>query len=288
MSSMSGPVMGPCEAWVTGSDVAACCSVDVGTDATVFDTVAVQASMLLFELSGRQFSGVCEQTVRPCVNGGGCWNWITWPMSPGAPQISYGWGWWAGRGWGWGYGDGSALLCGCSALSRAKLPGYPVVEILEVKIDGTVIDPSEYRLDEYVYLTRMADPTTLAPRYWPSCQRLDLDDDQPGTWSVTYDSGVAPPVLGVSAAAQLACELYRACAGLACALPVGTTKLTRQGIEIERAPFLSWGRNPAGHWQTGLSLVDAFLMAYNPSGLKRRPQVFSPDIQQYAKTPGSP
>ena len=31
---------------------------------------------------------------------------------------------------------------------------------------------------------------------WPACQRLDLDDSQPGTWSVEYTYGVDPPPLG--------------------------------------------------------------------------------------------
>lgn len=288
-SNANSPVMGPCQAWCSAEEVAACCSANVGSDPSLLDAAAVEASMVLFELSGRQFTGECEvEASRPFSDGCGCWAWLTSPMSPGAPQIPYGtfgWGFW-GTSWGWGW-DGCGSAFGCGALSRAKLTGYPVTEITEVKIDGAVIDPSEYRLDEWKYLTRLADPTTLEPRFWPSCQRLDLDDDQSGTWSVSYLSGVAPPPLGVTAAAQLACQIYLACTGSeACQLPNGVTKIDRLGITIERAPFLAWGLLN-GQWATGLSLVDLFLATYNSSGLRRRSSVWNPDGAPYSVKVGS-
>lgn len=290
MSTPEGaPVLGPCQSWVTVDEVAACCSADVGSDPSLFEMASVEASMVLFEFSGRQFTGACEVlNARPFADGCSCWAWLTSPMSPGAPQIpfgSFGWGLW-GTGWGWGW-DGCGSAFGCGALSRAKLTGYPVTEVTEVKVDGDVIDPTGYRLDEWKYLTRLADPVSLAPRFWPACQRLDLDDDQPGTWSVSYLAGVAPPALGVSAAAQLACQIYLACiGGASCDLPSGVTKIERQGITIERAPFLAWGLKN-GSWATGLSLVDLFLSTYNPAGLRRRSAVWSPDVAPYSVKVGS-
>ena len=41
----------PCTPWVTGDDVADCCSVESSSGA-LFDLAAEQASALLFELSG--------------------------------------------------------------------------------------------------------------------------------------------------------------------------------------------------------------------------------------------
>ena len=91
----------------------------------------------------------------------------------------------------------------------------------------------------------------------------------------------------MSAAAQLACEIYKACNGVDCALPLGTTRITRQGVTIERLSFTSWafqsGVGQVGGWRTGLPLVDAFLQAYNPAGLKRRPVFWSPGKRQYAQ-----
>ena len=281
----TAPTLGPCSSWVTAEEVALCCGVDVGTDYAVFESAAVQASMTLFELSARQFSGECEQTTRPCADGCGCWaQWLVWPAQvPAVPWGSaWGWGLFGAAGWGWGYA-GCSSTCGCGTLSRALLPGYPVTEIIEVVIGGEVIDPSGYRLDEYQFLTRLADDNGN-PRFWPACQRLDLEPGEPGTWTVTYLSGVAPPPLGVDAAKELACEIYRACASGgalgACALPSGVTKITRQGVVIERAPFVTWAFVD-GKWASGMSLVDLFLQTYNPGGLRRRSAVWSPDLPTY-------
>jgi hypothetical protein len=285
----AGPPLGPNVPWISGQDVANCCNVAVGTDLSVFDEVIWASSELLYELSGRQFSGLGQQTVRPCADGCGCWAWLTWPASPGVPQFPYGltWGWWGNSGWGWGY-EGCNDVCGCGSLSRAWLPGFPVNAIIQVLIDGAVIGPAEYRLDNWRFLTRLADPVTQEEQFWPRCQRLDLALTEPGTWGVTYTFGQSPPTLGVMAAAQLACELYKVCAGQQCALPVGTTRIDRQGITVERPPFLSWALQ-SGRWATGLTLVDAFLSAYNPAAHRRPPSVWSPDLPQFAERlgPGS-
>lgn len=306
MSSMPGPVQGPCAAWITGADVLAC-HPEVGSDPSVFDDAAVAASQLLFEFSGRQFNGGCEDTVRPCSGGCGCWGAIY------AAGVNPMW-WWGpypagGNAWGWFPGAGAsaegARGCGCGVLSRAKLSGYPVTAVTEVKIGGVVLperdpdtDALNWRLDGWRWLTRMADPNDANPdagpiaRFWPACQNLALADDQPATWSVTYEYGVAPPLPGVLAAVQLAWEIYQQCAGGECKLPNGATKITRQGITVERALFLSWGltskrlgSKPA--WSTGLTEVDAFLSAYNSIGLRRRPAVWGPDTQKYAQKLGA-
>lgn len=96
----------------------------------------------------------------------------------------------------------------------------------------------------------------------------------------------------MAAAAQLACEIYKACADVTsgdCVLPKGVTRVTRQGVTIEKLAFTSWGyigknnRGFAPGWRTGLPLVDAFLNAYARSGLVRRPVFWSPGKRQYAQ-----
>lgn len=286
---------GPCEPWTDGDSVAACCPVDIGTDdpELVFGPSIDAASELLFELSGRQFPGLCSQVVRPCVTDS-CWGDLFAPAQVPAVPWAYGaWGW----GWGWGYDGSGGARCSCKHISRALLQGFPVQEITEVEISGVVIDSSEYRLDEYRWLTRLAD-VNGNPQFWPSCQNLARDLGEPGTWSVEYTFGQEVPALGVLAANQLACEVYRSCQGsgsdgAACNLPVGVTSITRQGVTIERAPFVAWGMvnsNGAFTWATGLTFVDMFLSAYNPFGQRGRGAVWSPDIEQYGMiTPqGSP
>jgi hypothetical protein len=262
--SEGGITVGPCTAWVTGDDVAACCSVESSSGA-LFDEVADQASQLLYALSGRQFSGLCERTVRPPCDSCYC----------GYQVLSRGY---VIGPWDWGYPlwslcDSCLIAC---APSRIKLAGYPVREITQVKINGDVLASSEYTLFNYRYLTRLNDER------WPVRQDLTLPDSEDNTFSVSYTYGASPPMMGVAAAAQLGCELYRACGGEQCALPQGTTRVIQQGIVIEKLAFTSWAFRD-GTWRTGMPLVDAFLQSVNPRGLQQRSTFWAPGKRQYAQ-----
>lgn len=232
--------------------------------------------MLMYELSGRQFSGLCGPvTVRPCRTPCSSWQ--------GTGGWSWSWGFWSGE-WGWDWfwrNEDGGRLCSCGYDSKVELSGYPVREIEEVKIGGTVLPATftdgspQYRLDQWRYLTRLTDPAAPTEQlYWPACQRLDLEDDQPGTWSVSYTYGVDPPPLGVEAAKQIGCQLLLAQAGKACSLPANVVQVTRQGTSFLKAAPLAAVLRSGG---TGLLMVDAFIAAYNPKGLRRRPSVWSPE-----------
>ena len=254
--AISSELSGPCEAWISGDDVAECCDGAISsTPSELFEQSAFAAQEALYVLSGRIFSGTCERTVRPCRTGCSC----------GVQILSRGHIIWSGEAW-----DCMGDLCGCGSLSQVKLADHPVRAISQVKIDGSVISSSEYRLDEGRYLTR------LNGDQWPSCQRLDLADTQGGTFSVTYLYGQEPPEIGKMAAGQLACELYRACSGDAeCVLPSGVSRITRQNVTIEFNAFAAWGRQE-GIWRTGLSLVDLFLNTYNPRDIRKRTNFITP------------
>lgn len=247
---------GPCSLWVTGEDVAATCdALDSSGDPTVYDNAAQEASDVLFALSGQQFAGECGPvTVRPCAGPCGCW-------PPGRVDVG-----WHQRQCGW--------------LSQVKLSGYPIREITEVLIDGAVIDPAEYRLDGRRYLTRLADADGRAQR-WPACQRLDLAETEEGTFAVTYTYGQDPPLLGIEAAQQLACQIAAAGPDASgdCALPDGTVVVTRQGVTIELDRFIEDGIS-------ALPLVGLFLQTYNPARLRKRSTVWSPDIAPHARQVG--
>lgn len=268
---------GPCTAWIDGADVAECCNAEVGTDTVLLDGAATIASQLLYELSGRLYAGTCERTVRPCVTR----NWCGAQMLSRGHIVS-----WGGAGWSM-FREGQWLrACGCAPVSRIRLSGYPVTSITEVKIDGDVVDPDTYRLDEWRFLTRtrdIAEPDVAL--FWPACQTFDLPDTEDGTFSVTYEHGADPPLVAQEAAKQLACQIYLACTGSdSCQLPAGTSRVTRQGITIERTFF---ARDPiTGAYRTGLTLVDTFLNGYNPNGLRRRPAVYTPDIDRYPRPVG--
>lgn len=264
-------VEGPCTAWLTGDDVAECCaaaSAEVGTATVLLDDAADVASQLLYELSGRRWSGLCSREgVRPCHSNCGCGVQI---LSRG--HIVNANDFWACTG----------RSCGCRELSRVKLAGY-VREVTQVKIDGVVLDDSIYRVDEHKWLTRVDGSR------WPACAHADLPDTEEGTFSISYTYGKTPPLAGIEAAKQLACQVFMRCSnsgdGADCQIPDGVVRITRQGITMERAFF---GRDPkTGKWYTGLSAVDLFLNTYNPRGLARRGLFVSPKAtDRYARPVG--
>jgi hypothetical protein len=284
----------PCTPWCDAQDAWIACGSPTTTIGSGSSTTqcpvdmkpyAMMASWLLFELSGRLYSGRCERTVRPCSNTPCGFQvlsrgHIVWPDG------IWGWGDWNG-GWGWNYpnyGD-----CGCMPLDRINLAGYPVREILEVKIDGIVIPEAfNWRLDKRRFLTRMADANGNAQR-WPACQHMNEDDTEVGTFSVSYAYGDDPPLLGSLAAAQIACEIYSGSTGGECALPAGTIRVTRQGVTVDKMAALGWFRSSTRGWQTGIGIVDAFLNGANPNGLTRRPMMMAPGNRRgrFAQSVGS-
>lgn len=266
-----GAQEGPCNTWTTEEAVAACCSAtDVGTDYELYSEFVDAASVILWQESGRLYSGTCDDTVRPCQTDCGCFGQV---LSRGHLVN------WDGCSWGTSY-------CGCRPLSTVLLSGYPIREVVQVKIDGAVVDPDTYRLDDRRKLVRVRELDTDDALFWPSCQALDLPDTEDGTFSVRYTFGQNPPKSGQDAAAELACQMYLQCSGSdECRLPQGATVINRQGVRIERQFFR---RDPmTGAWRTGLAAVDLFLNQVNPNGLARRPSVWGPGMQRFARRVGA-
>jgi hypothetical protein len=290
------PVVGPCQPWVSSQDVWRCCGqpteVIDGVECNVdFTAEAMAASQILFELSGRLYAGACEKTARPCRNDCGCGFGIQ-ILSRGHIVGPWDWGYggwyWMGNSWGC---EGNP--CGCNPLSRVLLSGYPVREVVEVKIDGDVVDPDTYRLDNWRWLTRVRPTADDEPLMWPSCQLTDLPDTEHGTFSVTYRYGQDPPLEGLNAAAALACQLHKSCNGGSddCEIPANAVRVTRQGVTIDKNA-MDWffGRRGAGEgggWMTGIIQVDTFLNSFNKSGMQQRPKTWSPDGYRYAKVYGT-
>lgn len=242
---------GPCSPWTDAESILACGCDDLNTDVDL-DVAAEAASEVLYELSGHVYTGVCEATVRPCSSLVSCW-------------VPYSDAW-------------TATDCSCVRQSRIRLAGYPVREILEVMIDGEVIDPSEYELRFNRELYRMADADGVSQR-WPGCQRMDLPLGEVGTFSVVYEYGLDAPVLGQSAAAQLACAIAKACpnSGAAsgdCEIPAGTVRVARQGITIDTQALGLW---LLGSLRTGMPLVDSFLSVYGGRPRQRRAALMVPE-----------
>ena len=273
-----GPKMPPCTAWLAGEDLVGLPG-SSGLTPVQLDSAAVIVSMLGYECFGRRWIGLCGPvTVRPPARG-----------AHGMGNGSYGntwysWGYWEGS---WGYGPGCGWGSGdirkLQYASSVDLAGYPVSQVTQVKIDGNVLPTTftdsgapTYRLDEWRYLTRLSDPDDPTnPLHWPHHQRGDLDDSQPSTWAVSYTYGVAPPPPALEAARQLATHIMLAMNGQACQLPSNVRTLVRQGATIERiTPLATELRTGA----TGMVLWDSAIASYNPYGLRRSGNVWSPDV----------
>lgn len=276
-------MLGPCSPWSSVLDLLERDSL-ADIDAGILADAVQAASEILYALSGRQFSGECTSYVRPTARRHG-WSSRSWGAAGG-----FGWytSWGScGSAWGSGVGAAAAWLdhsCACSP-QEVELGAYPVTEIVEVKINGTVIPAEEYRIDDRRLLVRVRPTAAAIPTEqagWPTCQRLDLPDTEPGTFSVTFLHGTLPPTSGKRAATALAAELALALAGDPnTRLPERVTSIVRQGESIT----LIDPQNVLDKGRTGIPEVDLFVKSVNPAGLARRASVWSPDLGR-ARRPG--
>lgn len=233
--------LGPCSPWISGDDV--CC--DPVVDPVTLDEAAAVATDILFHLSGMQFTGVCEHTVRPGYHKCNCGMTACCFPQIWAPDAY----WWPDR-----TGFDAFVCCDCS---RARLGFSPIAQIVSVEIDGISLDPAEYAVEEFVELVR------LDGQCWPTTD----------TWEVKFTSGVAPPPSARRAAEAFACEIAKGMVGAdGCQLPQRVTTLTRQGVSIAFDPFefLTNGK-------TGIYIVDLFLATHNPANLHSSPTVAIPN-----------
>lgn len=269
-----------CEDWCTVADVigdggsgGTCAPCAPSGDDPVFDedTVAeaiALASEVLYGLTGEQFGGLCTQEIRPCARRrcttsgrrhtwtqphGSAWNGATCACGDDRP-------------------------CGCRRLPRVELPAWPVVAIVQVVLDGVVLDPAEYRLDESRWLTR------LDGQGWPACQDLLLASTEVDTFSVTFLAGAEVPPGGRVVAARYACEIARSWCGQECELPTRVTSITRQGVAYtfdSAADLTSDGR-------TGIATVDLWVRSVNGGDgqLQTPALIASPDSYAVAYRPG--
>lgn len=228
------------------------------------------ATYMLWALTGRRY-GPCSVILRPCspkcegFNG-----YRTWPV--GQPGTTG-----AGAPWMIPYVDnGTWRNCGCNggctcrARCEVRLPG-PVAAVDEVRVDGLALSPDAYRLD---HVRTEAVLVRVDGECWPECQDFNLDDDQPGTFSVTYQRGVAVPRAGQIAAGLLACEFAKLCNGEDCALPQEIQSLTRNGVEVQVVDPATLPESIL----TGVAQVDRWVRAVNPNNLMAQPRVLTLDL----------
>lgn len=196
---------------------------------------------------------------------GGWWQYGTYPR----PLFFN--GVWYNLTCGSGCADGN---CSCSYVSETMLP-EPVVSVDQVKVDGVVLAPTAYRLDDYRKLVR------TDGSQWPLCNDLNLADTQVGTWSVQVTFGEPVPTLGQLAVGELATQLAKIIdCNEDCELPQPVQQLVRQGVTMN---FLDPNKVFADG-KVGLYLCDLFVSTVNPHSLISRSEIFDIDGSNYRIT----
>lgn len=211
-----------CSPWTTPDKL--CCEGDGDTtDCATGDPVSLvyewtdedyilAASNILFARTCFLYPGVCEATVWPCI---GC----TCKPHPCA--------------------------C-CGTYSAITLPtSFDVIEIVSVEEDGVALDPSAYRVERRNILVR------LDGNRWQR-NSFALPGSECAETTIEYTSGAEPPVELQMAAAELACELKKACNGQECALPGHVKSVTRRGVEFDLTDLTELLKTGS----TGLPMVD--------------------------------
>lgn len=291
---LRGPRTGPCSPWSSGAAVAALPWVKAAagkaisagslTEAQVqliCSEAAAAASQILYEISGRMFTGECGPvTIRPVARPADA-DTRGWPaaLSP--------LGWFSAYGFGSGYGmsvPGVVAHYGSSDPPTIRLP-WPVTQITQVLIDGVLIpgpyDPQtqtgEWELRDYRDLVRIRPNAGFTPTQrwgWPTSQIMDLPDSQQGTFSVTFTFGSDPPASGQIAARKLAEYLALPQLGDSTRYPQRVTQISRQGVSTQVASVI----DVLAKKSLGIYEVDAFLLASNPNRNQRQAIAWSPDI----------
>lgn len=254
---MTAPTSGPCTDWVDADDVFDCspCSGIALADrnAVLAASAATAASRILFLLSDRKYPGTCTSMVRPCRKG--CW-------SPAHASSIWG---------SCSCGAQYAPACGCGAgVSQILLGSEPVIAITSVRVDGSLVAASSYRIDDYRWLVRTDGES------WPSSQDLSADPaTEADTFQVVFTHGRAVPEDGILGAKALACQFYQACAADGdCVLPQTVQSIVRQGVEIgfENVDTLfTEGR-------TGVYAADLFLGTERYADKNLQTVIASPDF----------
>lgn len=279
---MSTPVTtGVCAIWTNSAAVSAAwssvanASQGNGLSLEQLGLACQQASDILYMLSGRQYPGLCERTLRPTARP------ISWTAAEWGQYVASLTGNGFNSSWGTCWGETHRM---CRNPPQIDMGVFPVREIVEVKIDGTVIPANEYRVDDNRLLVRVRPTAAATPTVrsgWPTCQAFDLPDTEVATFSVDVKYGMEPPASGVAAANALASQLALAHADQPNRLPMRLTSITRQGISMavmDPMQFLDKGL-------TGVYEADLFIRASNPQRQRRKPRVYSPDVE-YTRSQG--
>lgn len=259
----------PCEPYGTIADFCGTCEELANTpeNNALFLKMIDVATATVFRLTQSRYTGECSSLIRPCKKGGKC----CLPFSNYNNNYNGVWG--QNQFPSYVFSRGNTIYnqgcptdcyddCDCSGADCITLPFYPVCEIEEVKIDGVILDPSEYYLRDQKYLCRKND------LLWPTCQRLDKDLTETDTWSVKFKHGIEIPADLKHHTLDYACQLAKRCLGKPCDLPQRVTILEQQ-IILDPLMFVQQGL-------TGHGRLDSCIRSLNPTGALRPARLINP------------
>lgn len=220
--------------YITPAELILCCKDADGMeedDPRILDAIE-DASTVIYYLTGRQFAGTCQTTVRPGCLSGQCG-------------------------------------CGCTPF-QVDLGHWPVTDLISVRYDGTVYTGSNltdtFHVNDWHYLARNDGESFLNGNQWAIGGSAEDNDDNGHVFEVTLAHGIKVPRLLTRAARALACNWISQCCGSAapCKLPQRTTSVSRSGVSMDIASatdLLEKGR-------TGIYEVDLAIQVFNPSKLQ--------------------
>lgn len=226
-------------AWATASSL-------VHADSPRAAEALETASFVLWSLTGRRYSGIYSiteaySTYRSLGRGV-------------APALVH------GQLVNMAYPPGNECRCNsCGVFHQFRLRQAPVRYILDVSVDGTALERSDW-----VVINR----NTLGFLTPLVCGANCV--------VVTYQYGSDPPPGGAAAVRRLADEIIASMENTECALPQRVTSVSRQGVSwtlLDPQEFLEQGR-------VGIYEIDMFIKAANPARALMPAKVFSPDIRR--------
>ncbi|WP_432001627.1 hypothetical protein [Streptomyces sioyaensis] len=264
---------GQCDPWPVDLS---CCDLPEGTGADVIDRWTRVASVMLWRLSGMRWGPSCPVTVRPCRRS--CLD--AYPY--GVRWAAYGpWVPYMGVDGQWRNANPCRCTtdCSCGELCEVYLPG-PVYDIVSVDVGGAELVPpaldtgvlGDYRVDAPGQLVR------TDGECWPECQDMAAPARTPGTFTVTYRTGLQLDEAAIAAVSELTCHYIKGCGGGSCGCKSNrnVTRISRQGLDMEMAdPTVIYSEG-----RTGLPMADAWLAAVNPGRLASASRVYSPDFRR--------
>lgn len=232
IAGVSAPSWELAAPWADVDDLVAPCCPGEGDDQELMADALMGASTILYNLTGQLWSGETEDIIRPTADESpGADTWYPYDGYSGVTGRA-GMYSWPGM---WGVcGCNRTTVCGGNTVSELLLPGWPVVSITEVKIDGVVVTSAHYKLQDrrrLVYRPQLGETR----QGWPCCQDVTLDVTEANTWQVKYRWGVAPPPYWKDLAAMLGCQLYLSMVPSRsgeCRLPKRIQSISRQGVTI--------------------------------------------------------